>query len=362
MRVTQWLCHFFLRKLVKVYPFLKSKTGYLNPRVRNITEFGFKIRSYLDLTPNPNRWKINQAELFPAVIQVQTINRCNAACKMCPYPYTTAKEEYREMPEELWQKIAEECAGEPQLQILIPMSKNEPLLDKRLSEKIHYFKTMAQSHQMVELVSNGDLLNDESMKRLIDSGLDMITISLNATNPVTFQKTMQKLSWEKIINNLREIKSLDLSKINVFIRLIRQKDNYKEVDQFRRYWKKEGFNVLIYNVNNRSGTVKKYERLLEPQTFKLRIRNFFKRKLSQNIFPVCPYAFSMANILANGDMPLCLNDWGNREILGNVKHQSIREIYNSSKVNNLRSLMCQNRYDEIDPCRNCSLWKNSDWL
>lgn len=357
------LTHFVLKTFAKIYPLLKSKTGHLNPRVKHTTELGFKLRSYEQLSPGPNLWKKDRSTpMFPAVLQVQTINRCNAACRMCPYPYTTAKEKEEDMSDELWEKIATECAAESKLHVLVPMSKNEPLMDDKLNKRIEFFKKIAQPHQMTEIVTNGDLLNGARMEQLMESGLDMVTISLNATNQATYEKTMQKLSWEKIMKNIREISLLNLGRTNIFMRLIRQKDNHKEVKSFRREWRKNGFNVLIYNINNRSGTLKKYELLLEPKSWTGRIYHFLKRALSKKVFPVCPYAFSMGNILVNGDMPLCLNDWDNREILGNVKEQTIKEIYNSPKVNKLRAMMCENRYAEISPCKNCSLWKNSDWI
>ncbi len=343
------------------YGWLRSKTGSSNSSVRNMTELGFQIRSFLYLYPNVEHWK-NNKEIFPAVVQIQTINRCNGACRMCPYPYTTHQEEERSMPDDLWQKIIKECAQESSCKILVPMSKNEPLLDKKLPQRINQFRQIAQPHQITELVTNGELLDGKLMKELTDSGLDLITISLNATNKETYQKTMHNLNWEKVQKNIKEIEELDLSKTNIFVRLIRQKDNYQEVKAFKKYWKKRGFNVLIYGVNNRSGAVKKFEQLLEPFNWFERIKRKILSKLSKKIFPICPYSFSMGNILSNGDMPLCVNDWHNREIIGNVRNQTIKEIYNSPKVNKLRKMMCQGRYDEIAPCKNCSLWKNNHWF
>ena len=74
----------------------------------------------------------------------------------------------------------------------------------------------------------------------------------------------------------------------------------------------------------------------------------------------CPHAFGIMHILKNGDVPLCANDWEHREKLGNVREQSIREIYNSSRMLEIRELMEQGRFEEIPPCKDCSFWK--EWL
>lgn len=36
------------------------------------------------------RGALRRRPSFPRVIELQTVNRCNAACPMCPYPVTTA--------------------------------------------------------------------------------------------------------------------------------------------------------------------------------------------------------------------------------------------------------------------------------
>jgi hypothetical protein len=59
-------------------------------------------------------------------------------------------------------------------------------------------------------------------------------------------------------------------------------------------------------------------------------------------------------------VPLCATDWQNRELLGNVGQVSLREIYNSARLEEIRELMRQGRYEEIPPCADCSYRK--DWL
>jgi MoaA/NifB/PqqE/SkfB family radical SAM enzyme len=57
---------------------------------------------------------------------------------------------------------------------------------------------------------------------------------------------------------------------------------------------------------------------------------------------------------------MCSNDWHNREILGNVRAQTIREIYNSPRMNEIRELMAQGRFEDIAACRDCSFYH--DWM
>ena len=341
-----------------LYPRLRSRTGYANARVRHIAgSAGYYAHCYLVAAPNLRKWLTTREPLFPAVLQVQTINRCNATCPMCPYPYTTHLQPREVMDDALFTKIVDECAAAPELVEFVPMAKNEPLMDAQLETRIAEFKAKAAPHQMVELVTNGSALTPARFARLVESGVDLLTISLSANSEEAYHKVMPGLSWRRLMQNLESVMKSDTSKVNLFLRFIKQRDNIAEVKSFTRLWRKRGFNVLAFEMNDRSGTVKDYERMATARGFFVR---HMRRAMGQRMNRLCPHAFSIAHVLQNGDVPLCTNDWQNREILGNVRRNTIREIYNIPRAQEIRELMRQGRYEDIGPCRDCSFWR--DWL
>lgn len=337
-------------------PFLVSRTGYANPRVRRITGWaGYWAHTFRLTLPNIHKWMKTRGDLFPAVLQVQTINRCNAACTFCPYPYTVHLQEKRLMDDALYSKIVDECATEPDLHDFVPMSKNEPLLDVKMEDRVAEFRRKAQPHQLVELVTNGSPLTPARIKRLMAAGVDLITVSVNAANEETYNQVMVGLSWKQVMSNLEALSKEDLAMTNVYLRFVSERDNKRDLRVFRERWK--GFNLFTFNVNNRAGTVRDYEtKTIDYSDFIQRI----KRIAGTHTYPVCPYIFSLMHILENGDVPMCSNDWANREVLGNVCTQSIREIFNSPRMNQLRKLMAQGRFEEIEACRECSFYH--EWM
>jgi sulfatase maturation enzyme AslB (radical SAM superfamily) len=243
---------------------------------------GYNLRLYQLLTPNIRAWLQNRAEIFPAVLQVQTINRCNAACCMCPYPYTVHREPYQMMSDDLWEKIALECAVEPSLQVLIPMEKNEPLLDPKLEARMAFFRNHAQPYQQLELVTNGALLTAERLARLVKSGMDLITISVNAGVGETYRTLTGGLDWERLTCNLRSIEAADTSQVIIFLRFVQQAGNQNERRTFYKEWG-HIFNLYTFEVNNRAGTVLNYEQMqLKPKSLGERVSLFLKRWL-----PLC---------------------------------------------------------------------------
>ena len=208
---------------------------------------------------------------------------------------------------------------------------------------------------MVELVTNGSALTPARAQRLMEAGVDLITVSVNASNEETYNEVMAGLSWKQIMRNIEALAKAELSNVNVYLRFVSEQKNSRELRSFRRRWK--NFNLFKFDVNNRAGTVRNYEKMV------IKYNIFFallKRVAGSRVYPVCPYVFSMAHILENGDMPMCANDWENREVLGNVRDQTIRAIYNSPRMNEIRELMQAGRYEEIEACRSCSFYH--DWL
>lgn len=337
-------------------PFLVSRTGYANPRVRRLVGWTGYWAHTLRLTlPNIRKWIKTRGELFPAVLQVQTINRCNGACDFCPYPYTVHLQERRVMDDALYSKIVDECVTEPDLRDFVPMSKNEPLLDVNLEQRVAEFKRKAMPYQLVELVTNGSALTPSRARRLMDAGVDLITVSLNAANEETYNRVMVGLSWRQVTDNLDALSKMDLSNINVYLRFVREQKNREDLRSFRERW--GDFNLFFFDVNNRSGTVRNYQSKIMDYD---RWLSHLKRISASHVYPVCPYIFSLMHILENGDVPMCSNDWANREVLGNLREQSIRKIYNSPRMNQLRELMAQGRFEDIEACRDCSFYH--EWL
>lgn len=355
--LVQWLLRATLTLVEFSERFRRSRTGYANPRVAHLVgALGYHAHSYRVGLPAAERWLQTQTELFPAVVQVQTINRCNAACPMCPYPTTWALEPREVMDDALYSKIVEECAASPELHDFVPMAQNEPLLDPKLPERIREFKARALPHQMVELVTNGSALTPARFDQLGAAGLDLLTISVNADSAATYERVMGGLKWERLTKLLESLRQRGSAQTNIFLRFVAQRDNAHESRAFVRRWRRH-FNLMLYDVNNRAGAVRDYANLA---TVKSALTRRFRRWIGPRLFRVCPYVFSIMAIMQNGDVLLCGNDWNEREVIGNVREQSLRSIYNNARMREVRELMRQGRYDEIAACRNCSF--RQEWL
>jgi len=278
---------------------------------------------------------------------IQTTSYCNADCIICPYSGLSKKQPQGVMDLMTYKKIIDEASNHDVERILLYLM-NEPLMDKDIVSKINYAKEK-NPKAIVHIVSNSSLLNEKLSMDLINSKLDYIEFSVLAHRKETYKKTMN-LNFDK---TMKEI--LDFIKI---ARMQNKGDDYihikitrtpgllsnEEKDEMINFWR----NVGIKNINyfdmptNRAGNVS------------------FLPKVKHNSVKGCEsiWANEMIHILYNGDVILCCMDWKREIVLGNVKKESIYQIWNGEKYKKIRKMV--NGKIESPPnfiCKRCEAAK-----
>ena len=327
----------------------------------SLTSLGYQLRLYGNYRKAVRQYSPEHdmaAAPFPGFIQLQTINACQAACTMCPYPTFAKVFERGRMADDLFEKVIAEIAGHPQVKAFVPMLQNEPLLDKRLFEKIARFKQVTGGRVQVELVTNGALLTDEAVERIEQVGLDVLDISLDALHRETYERIRIGLDFDQVIAGVERVIAAELPHTKVFVRLVRQRENLKEIDAFARRWKARGVGVFIYSAHDRAGSVEKFDERVRIPERELPVFQRVERAASRAWFGHCPMPFAMTSILHNGDMLMCVHDWGRKVVLGNVRDHTIAELWNGDRMREIRSLISERQYEKVDACRDCSLWKD----
>ena len=116
--------------------------------------------------------------VLPRQLAIETVNHCNAACVMCPYP--TLERQKGFMTPEAHKVIVDKVAewGAP-IELITHAGMGEPLLDKTLVDKIVYEKSVFPKAR-VAVYSNVSPLDEKYANKLFDAGLDILSVSLNA--------------------------------------------------------------------------------------------------------------------------------------------------------------------------------------
>lgn len=114
---------------------------------------------------------------YPSQAQIEITNRCNLTCTMCPRNHFNLPNE--DMPFETFKKIVSRLG---EVKLLTLTGWGEPLIHPQIFEMIAYCKGRGYN---VKLTTNGTLLASDIRRKVVSSGLDEITISLESVNTVS---------------------------------------------------------------------------------------------------------------------------------------------------------------------------------
>lgn len=294
---------------------------------------------------------------FPRYVQFQTIDACQARCRMCPYPLMDGRFPKGRMDDALFERLLAELVAHPEVSTVVPMLQNEPLLDRRLWEKVAAVKRASAGRLRVELVTNGALLTEQTVDRLRESGLDVLDVSLDAATRETYEQVRPGLDWDAVLAGV-ERAIAGLPDTTVVVRLVRLRHNAHEVRRFVRRWRRRGVAVFVYDAHDRVGAVPEWNRDLRIDPAREGAGTRLFKRVSRAALGHCPIPFAMTSILHDGTMLLCVHDWERKEVLGNLHGATIAELWNGPRMREIRALVHERRYTELPACRDCSLWKD----
>jgi MoaA/NifB/PqqE/SkfB family radical SAM enzyme len=271
----------------------------------------------------------DQARSLPDIVQIEATNICNAKCTFCPRDDMDRKQGIMDMA--LYERIVDECArlGIKHLRM---HNYGEAFVDKRLPEKIRYAKDRGIAE--VGVITNGSLLGPDVAQAVVDAGLDAINISLDAAGKETFESTRIGLKYDKVIANLEGFLQIRAAsgkrRPKLILSFVRQ-GNSAEEQAFIDRWSAVADKVHITELHNWAGTLD---------------------QLSNVSFP-CYRQWLTFTALWDGRVSLCCADFDGRVILGDLRTQSIEEIWYSDAYRRVRREHLESGGPAI--CRSCNL-------
>ena len=276
---------------------------------------------------------------------------------MCPYASLGKDGRGNLMDADLYRKIVDEVREIGNEPSFCYMLQNEPLLDRRLPDRIRYTREMLGGSIRIMTVTNGAPMTPEMIDGLNATGINNVAVSVDAFHESTYNRIRQGLNFQRVIENtLNLIERLGPRRVSV--KFLRQRANEGEENEFSNYWRQLGIRVVFIEPTNRAGTLDSYERIKKrrPALWKKIIHPLLNR-----FIPACPLPFTSMNILWDGKVITCSEDWGPRDIVGDLTKQSIKQIWNGEKINHYRHLLWNHRASESRVCTDCSLsdrfWK-----
>ncbi|MFZ5585099.1 MAG: radical SAM/SPASM domain-containing protein [Thermodesulfobacteriota bacterium] len=287
-----------------------------------------------------------EAQEFPLMIVLSFVYVCNARCPNCPYTNSDIREDYRDRPlmqEDTFKLIADEAG--PHRAWLRLSGGGEPMLHPQAVELMEYAK--AQGCR-IGLISNGSRFTEDSLRRLLACGVDMIEFSVDAGDPATYENVRPGLDWQRLVDSAKLAVSLR-NQTGAATKIICSIINQEGVDvgTAARFWEPIVDDVqkrkyLTWGINDdHSADANPY---LPPEE---RVP--------------CPFLFERLNIDSRGKIMVCGFDIRAVTNLGNVHERSIKDIWHGKGFNYFRDKHLSRHGDDIPLCRNCPDWKYRSW-
>ncbi len=292
----------------------------------------------------------------PRMLSVEPTSRCNLNCPFCLVGMQNSlpSTEHDLLPRgmgfmemDLYRKIVHDAKafGITKMQLHF---QGEPLLHKGLPEMVRLAK---QAGMFTQLFTNGLPLTPASADRLLEAGLDMLRFSVDGVTEEVYQKNRVGGEFARVYRNMKMMADKARgrrSPIRLEWQMIALRNNEHEIDLARRMAEEIGFNFFV-----------KTFAVTDPDLVPLNPQ--YQRKL--HIKP-CQDIYRAIFVYWNGDVVPCCYDQEGKAIVGNLRTQTLGEVWTSPRYVELRRRI-DNAYrrpeEEPELCRSCLKWGHEPW-
>lgn len=278
---------------------------------------------------------VDSQKYYPSQLAIEPVHGCNAHCIMCPQknalrPKGILKTAHLSL---MLEKIRQ--WGAP-ISLITHAGLGEPLLDKELEQKILRDKAIFP-HAKVIVYSNGALLTLERARSLLESGVDVLSFSLNALHATTYHHITglnREVTYTNILNLLELRERLRaFTQVNVSCIPIAELTE-QEQEEFKNFWRGKVNGVVVPPVINWGGDWGAVE------------------KSTTKRLP-CNFIFSVLMVDWDGTVKRCCEDYDSKYPMGNLLNQDPSEIFNSIMMTEQRKSQIQDNFFMPPICRYC---------
>jgi len=287
----------------------------------------------------------------PFELQLAVANICNFFCKYCPCsrPDLLRKNKVKKgvMDFGLYRKIIDDLHGFPEpIKILRLVKEGEPLLNKRFADMVRYAKAMHPS-VTVDTTTNAMLLTPELSDAIIDAGLDKMFISLQGMGAEAYKRLSGvDVDFDKLIDNVIYF----CKKRNGCRVYIKVPDIGVDASEKKRFF--DAFDAYADEV---------FVEHIIPTWPDFDISHvkpddgigLYGDPVYPEYIHVCPIIFYNMNVDFDGNIAPCQLDWAHKVVPGNVRDQSLYDLWNGRRLNDLRRLHLRGQRGSHPLCGKC---------
>ncbi len=283
---------------------------------------------------------------FPIHVLLEPTSVCNLRCVMCYQADKTFtgdniklnsnKAMMGHMSLDLFKKAIDECDKEGAPAISLG-SRGEPMLNSKFNDMLDYISTK-KNFLEIKINSNGSALNEKNCNKILESNANILVISCDGENKKLYEKIRINGNFDRLLKNIELLtaireKNYKKSKLEIRISGVYfHKEQNSE--KFYDFWNKKVDVVSFVKVQNRWDTYN--NDILEKNNH-------------------CDFLWEKLYVWWNGVTNPCDEDYKSLLSPGNIKNETIKNIWQGKSLNNLRKLHIGDKRNTVNPCNRCGV-------
>lgn len=269
---------------------------------------------------------------FPLHLDVESTNACNLRCVMCTRNFMTEKIGHIEWG--IFKKVIDEALNYklPSLKLNF---RGEPLLHPDLPKMVKHAKDKGILE--VQFNTNGLILTEKKSEELVKAGLDRIIFSVDGATKETYERIRTGSNFDTVVSNIKrfvEIRNgMGLKRPSVRVQMVKMEENKHEVEQFIKMWA---------SIANRVAVTICREPYIKGEASVKKLEHF-----------PCHQIWQRMVVWWTGEVFMCCGDWHGEYPLGDVRKDSLRDLWHSGEYNVVRKLHTSLKLEELPICARC---------
>jgi len=301
-----------------------------------------------------------KTSFYPSFIVVEPTINCNLNCVTCQK--NTLSRKNSSMNFENFKKLIDKM---PSIRVINLQGFGEPFMCKDFFKMVDY---ATRKGIRVYTFSNANLITPEIAKKIVNSNLSELIISIDGATKKTYELIRRGANWEIFIRNIKYLMSLrNPKKIKINAWIVPSTLNFNELEDIVKLAKELGFDKT--NIQSKLSVYSfKKDFYKKIKKISLNNDNNLKRKITEiknkysnvevceekEMSPKrqCKWPWTSFFVSSDGDIvPCCVLSDPKIANFGNIFNSDIKEIWNGQKYQELRKRIKTNNLPYY--CKDC---------
>ena len=289
---------------------------------------------------------------YPFAYSAEVSSRCNLNCPECIIGMGKIKRKKDYLDSTVFEKLLNETSGQGFYVNLY--FQGEPFLNQNIFEYI--LKAKAKKFYTV-ISTNAHFLNEENNKKIIDSKLDRLLVSVDGITRETYTCYRKNGQFNKVISGIKNLaQQKNIKKAShplIVLQFLVHRKNEHELRDLKSFAKNLGVDM----VQIKTMQFNSYESIEKFLPLNEKYRRY--KKGDDGVWRVkvitrgaCFRIWSQVVVTSDGNIVPCCYDKIPEHVLGNINEQTLTEIWKSEKFDLVRKSLLSNK-NTPKICRNC---------